>query len=127
VESLNRIKRLFYKKECVEFHSRMLAFHGAGAEPPRRYSPVGSQLSRSSHRSRASLRSILDLNENTIISKSFHSTIKKINSYKKECSIPLQGCSLSMGRALSLLGATRLWGLSCPAAPIGVEHPCVPF
>jgi len=37
--------------------------------------------------------------------------------------ISVPGCSLSVGRELSLLGAMHLWGLNFPAYPTGVEHP----
>ena len=43
----------------------------------------------------------------------------------KECTqllISASGCSLSSGWAVSLPGATHLWGLTCPAAPAGVSH-----
>jgi hypothetical protein len=36
--------------------------------------------------------------------------------------ISAPGCSLSAGRAVSLLGALRLWGLTCPAAPAEVSQ-----
>ena len=36
--------------------------------------------------------------------------------------ISASGCSLSAGWAVSLLGATHLWGLNCPTAPAGVSH-----
>jgi len=41
---------------------------------------------------------------------------------EREWLISAPGCSLSAGRAVSLLGALRLWGLACPAAPAGVSH-----
>ncbi len=36
--------------------------------------------------------------------------------------ISAPGASLSAGWAVSLLGALRLWGLTCPTAPAGVSH-----
>jgi hypothetical protein len=54
-----------------------------------------------------------------------------VGCFRKLCSfltsseerlISAPGCSLSAGRAVSLLGAQRLWGLTCPAAPAGVSH-----
>ena len=39
--------------------------------------------------------------------------------------ISTPGAQQTAGRAVSLLGAKRLRGLTCPAAPAGVEH--LPF
>ncbi|WP_394172520.1 hypothetical protein [Guptibacillus hwajinpoensis] len=43
--------------------------------------------------------------------------------------ISAPGCSLSAGRAVSLLAAlkARLRGHTCPASPAGVEHPSAPI
>ncbi|OIK09762.1 hypothetical protein BIV60_23055 [Bacillus sp. MUM 116] len=38
-------------EQLVDWNVGMLAFRGAGGEPPRRFAPVGSHLSRCSRRS----------------------------------------------------------------------------
>ncbi|MBG9446917.1 hypothetical protein ABE66_20400 [Cytobacillus firmus] len=44
--------------------------------------------------------------------------------FQQKCGplISAPGCSLSAGRAVSLLDAARLRGLTCPATPAGVSH-----
>ncbi|WP_218008339.1 hypothetical protein, partial [Cytobacillus firmus] len=47
----------------VDFRSRMLAFRGAGGEPPRRFASAGSHLSRYSRRSLAPSATINSVNK----------------------------------------------------------------
>jgi hypothetical protein len=60
----------------------------------------------------------------TKLSKKIKAVFANFVAFDKglEWLISAPGCSLSAGRAVSLLGALRLRGLTCPAAPAGVSH-----
>jgi hypothetical protein len=108
----------------VDLRSRLLAFRGAGGEPPRRFAPLGvSPVPLIPQESRP-LRSNQLVKEHTL-----QKNVSKQQSFRNERNkkisgwlISAPGCSLSAGRAVSLLPLCAIRSLTCPTRPAGVSH-----